>query len=103
MTEQLLTVEFEEGRETFLSTIAVANLQKLAKRIIEEDIQNIDVIHGDETQGNAVSKFLYLEGVNTNNISTTYKVGNVVVEIEGQVNEPVEETPAEPDQLPETP
>ena len=85
MTEQLLTVAFEEGRETFLSTQAISDLQQLAKRIITEDIQDVNVFHGDEVQGLAVYNFLYLEGVNKNNLRTTEKVGNVVVEIEGNV------------------
>ena len=93
MTEQLLTVAFEEGRETFLSTQAISDLQQLAKRIITEDIQDVNVFHGDEVQGLAVYNFLYLEGVNKNNLRTTEKVGNVVVEIEGNV--PSENVPTE--------
>jgi hypothetical protein len=85
MTEQLLTVAFEEGRESFLSTQAISDLQQLAKRIITEDIQDVNVFYGDEVQGLAVYNFLYLEGVNKNNLRTTEKVGNVVVEIEGNV------------------
>ena len=80
---KLKTISFEKGRESFLTTMAISDLQKLAKRIITEDLRDINVIHGDETQGNAVSTFLYLEGVNKNNLRTTFKVGNEVVEIEG--------------------
>lgn len=83
MTEQLLTVVFEEGRETFLSTQAISDLQKLARRIIEEDIQNVNVIYGQEVQGLAVSNFLYHEGVNQHDLHRTLREGNVNVEIEG--------------------
>lgn len=93
----LLIVEFEEGRETFLTTQAISNLQKLARKIVEEDIKDVNVIHGPEVQGLAVYNFLYHEGVNKNNLRTTEKVGNVVVEIEGSVKAtvPTPDAPAE--------